>query len=321
MAVTMSAAEPAGSRQAVVFACDGNYTRYALFAADQIARLHPGRDFDICICAMAETLQPLPGLEGFRYCRIETGGMFRGLNLDARRTEAAYLRLALPAAFAADYDRLLYLDSDIFVQGGDFAALMRSELGGHAVAAVRDNMQWRTPGRVPEQFRRLGMPAAPYFNSGLLLIDVPAFNAADLMQRCLDFARAHEGRMIGHDQNLLNCVLRGDWAELHPAWNWQYTGASRLFEALEGANIVHFIGATKPWRDEKGRLPRRFRDGLAAFLAAHFPNAALEPAPPRPLTDRAFLRKMLFRHLVATGRFCDYLDRFESETTVLTRRA
>jgi hypothetical protein len=319
MAISLTASRPAGSRRAVVFACDGNYARYALFAASQIARLHPDRDFDICICAMEETLAPAQGLErhGFRYCRIGTEGLFRGLNLDARRTEAAYLRLALPGAFAGDYDRLLYLDSDIFVQGGDFAGLMALDLGPRPVAAVRDNTQWRTPKRRPEQFRRLGLPTARYFNSGLLLIDVAAFERGRLLQRCLDFARAHEGRMIGHDQNLLNCVLQGDWAELSPLWNWQYTWASRLFEALEVANVVHFIGATKPWRDPEGRLPRRFRRAVATFLAEHFPDAEPPPPAPPPHADRAYLRRMLVKHLIASGAFCDYLDRFEHELTVL----
>ncbi len=46
--------------------------------------------------------------------RIETGGVLSGLPVDARRTEAVYLRLAPPAAFAGQYRRLLYLDSDVF---------------------------------------------------------------------------------------------------------------------------------------------------------------------------------------------------------------
>lgn len=320
MTPSLSASGPAQHDKAVVFACDSNYAPFALFAAEQIARLHPDRDFDICLCAMGEDLAPVESLasHAFRYCRIGAEGMFTGLNLDARRTEAAYLRLALPGTFAADYRRLLYLDSDVFVERGGFSRLMDLDLGGKAVAAVRDNTQWRTPNRRPEQFRRLGLPTARYFNSGLLLIDVAGFNAGGVLQRCLAFAQAHEGRMIGHDQNLLNCVLRGDWAELHPVWNWQYTRATMLFEALEGARIIHFIGAKKPWKHASGALPLKFRRAYRDFFAAHFPDAPqIGPDGLRPHQNRAYLRSLLYRHVVAAGSFTKYLDRFEDEWSVL----
>jgi hypothetical protein len=320
MAIPMKTSRPARHDRAVVFACDGNYAKYALFAADQIARLAPERNFDICLCAMGEDLASVPSLDrhGFRFCRIGAEGIFTGLNLDARRTEAAYLRLALPDAFADEYRRLLYLDSDVFVQGGDFSRLMRLDLGDRAIAAVRDNIQWRSPERRPEQFQKVGLPGARYFNSGLLLIDVEAFNARGLLGQCLEFAVAHQGQMIGHDQNLLNCVLRGDWAELHPAWNWQYTRATMIFEALEGANIVHFIGAKKPWKHAGGALPLKFRRAYRAFFAEHFREAPqIGPDGLRPDQNPRYLRSLFTRHFMAIGSFGRYLDRFENEWSIL----
>lgn len=318
MAIALNASGPARSDRAVVFAADGNYLPYALVAASQLARLAPGRDFDICLCstetlALPASLAPL----GLRLCRVETGAIFDGLRLDARRSPSAYLRLALPAAFEGCYRRLVYLDSDVFIQGGDFPALMAVDIGGHAVAAVRDNTQWRTPGRRPEQFRRLGWPSARYFNSGMQLIDVEAFNERGLLARCLDFGERNKGRLVGHDQTLLNCVLRGEWAELSPRWNWQYTWASRLFETMEDANVVHFIGPKKPWNHAGGELPLRFRRAYRAFLAEHFPDVPpISPDGPPPHRDPAFLRRMLLKHVIATSRTCAYLDRFETDLTV-----
>jgi hypothetical protein len=319
MAVTLEAASPPRADRAVVFACDGQYARFAMVAAEQIARLHPDRDFDICLCYMDERPPEPPGLAhvGMRYCRVTTDGLFAGLNLDTRRTEVVYLRLALPAAFAGEYRRLLYLDSDVFVQGGDFAALLAVYLGRSAIGAVRDNLQWRTPDRTPEQFRRLGLPTTPYFNSGVMLIDVAGFNGEELLERCLDFGRGHAGRMIGHDQNLLNCVLQGDWAELGPRWNWQYTWASRLYEAMEDANVVHFIGPRKPWRSNVGEFPLRFRRAYRAFMAEHFPDEPVGPDGTPPHANPAFLRRMLVKHLVSLGKTCRYLDRFPDDLTVI----
>ncbi len=318
--ITVDCDRPAASNRAVVFACDQSYARYALMAAHQIATLHPHRDFDICLCSN-EALSVPPGLahHGFRVCRIGTGALFQGLRFDEGRTDVVYLRLALPAVFAQEYERLLYLDADIFVQGGDFKALLELDLGRRTLGAVRDNMQWRTPSRRPEQFRRLGLPAFPYFNAGVLLIDVERFNRTDVLGQCTAFGRANRERMIRHDQNLLNGVLRGDWAELNPVWNWQYTWASRMTEAMVGANIVHFIGPRKPWKNEAGEFPLRFKRAYREFFATHFPEASIGPDGFPPYENQAFLRKMLAKHLIAVGKMASYLNRFEDEFTVLGR--
>jgi hypothetical protein len=318
MTVTLEAASPPRADRAVVFACDRAYLPFASFAAAQIAALHPERDFDICLCA-PEMPPAVAGLEGLGLlrCRVATGGTFAGLGLDARRSEAAYLRYALPEAFAGSYARLLYLDGDVFVQGGDLGALFGVGLGPHPLAAVRDNMQWRTPARLVPSFRRLGFGTAPVFNSGVMLIDVAAWRDQDVLGRCLAFGRAHEPARVGLDQDLVNAVLQGGWAELSPLWNWQYTWASRLFEAMEDAHIVHFIGPRKPWTHDGGQLPLRFRRAYRAFMAAHFPEAAVGPDGVAPHRNPAFLRKMLVKHLLGLGKTCRYLDRFESDLTVI----
>jgi hypothetical protein len=318
MAVTLEAASPPGADRAVVFACDRAYLPFATFAAAQIAALHPERGFDICLCA-PEMPAEAAGLGhlGLRRCRVPTGGMFDGLGRDARRSEAAYLRYALPEAFAGSYGRLLYLDADVFVQGGDFAALFGVGLGPHPLGAVRDNMQWRTPERLVPSFRRLGFGTAPVFNSGVMLIDVAAWRDQDVLGRCLAFGRSHDPVRVGLDQDLVNAVLQGGWAELSPRWNWQYTWASRLFEAMEDAHVVHFIGPRKPWKSDRGEYPLRFRRAYRAFMAEHFPDHPVGPDGRPPHENPAFLRKMLVKHLLSLGKTCRYLDRFPDDLTVI----
>lgn len=316
--ISATADRPPAAHRAVVFCCDAGYLPYALHAAARIAALRrTSADFDICIAG--EQPPDIPGALGplgLRAVAIAAGGLFDGLRLDARRTASAYLRLALPDALGAEYDRILYLDSDIAVRGGDVGALLDVDLRGAPLAAVRDNMQWRTPGRRHEQFRRFGWPAAPYFNSGLLLIDCAAWQAADLTARAVALGRAERERLVGHDQTLLNCVLRGAWAELPPTWNWQYTWATRHFEAMEDPNIVHFIGPAKPWRDPGHRLPPRFAQGLAAFLAGAMPEVTPPAIPPGGARDAAAARRSLFKHWVAAPRMAIYLARFPDDLTV-----
>lgn len=273
MTTGCTASGPARSDQAVVFACDRRYLPYALFAAARLAALHPARRFDICLCSLdgdlvvPETLASL----GLRVCRIDTGGAVR----PAARCPADRGRLSAagsPGGAGGGLSPPALSRFRCLPAGGDWEALLGLDLGGRAIGAVRDNLQWRSPGRRPEVFRKLGLGAAPYFNSGLLLIDVAAFRQQQVLERCLDFATAQGDRLVGLDQELLNAVLHGDWAELSPLWNWQYTRSSMLFEAMETAHLVHFIGGKKPWTHTGGALPRNSARPMPPFWPGTCPR-------------------------------------------------
>ena len=197
------------------------------------------------------------------------------------------------------------------MQGGDFAALLDVDLGPHPLAAVRDNIQWRTPGRRPEQFRRLGLPAAPVLQRGVLLIDVGRLQRAATCSRAASpSARSHPpSAMIRHDQDLLNAMLHGDWAELSPVWNWQYTWASRLFEAMADAHVVHFIGPKKPWTHDRRRAAAALPPRLPRVLRGALPRgAAIGEDGVAPMANRAFLQRSLAKHLVSAHKMSAYLD-------------
>ncbi|SFH06995.1 Lipopolysaccharide biosynthesis protein, LPS:glycosyltransferase [Palleronia marisminoris] len=316
--LSVETSRPAGADTAIVFAGDGFYARAAMQVAQQIHALHPDRRFDICIAANDMPASPPESLAhlNLRRCAIRTNGLFDGLRLDSGRTEIVYLRLALPQAFRGEYRRILYLDSDIFVQGGGFGELLTADIAERAIAAVRDNSQARTPRRLPEQFRRLGIPHAGYFNAGVMLIDVSRWLDQDITGRAVAFGRQHRDKMIRHDQNLLNGVLQGDWAELHPTWNWQYTAATNMLAEMVSPRILHFIGPRKPWSKWGGRHPLRYRRAFAEFMVQHFPEqpALPEVAPP----DEMWMRRSLAKHILSQHRTLRHIKRFSDEMTVLT---
>jgi hypothetical protein len=322
MLIPAQSDRPATSRKAVAFCCDANYLPYALFSASQIAMLHPGRDFDICLCHTGPLVVPASlARHGFRTIRIDCAGVFDGFGLDARRTASTYLRLAMPDALAGDYDRLLYLDSDIFVQGGDIGALLEAPLGPHPAGAVRDNIQWRTPQRMAPEFKSFGQTNAPYLNAGVMLIDVSAWRAAGILDGALAFGAAHAGQMLRNDQTLLNVVLHRNWAELSPVWNWQYSAQARLHEPMLDVHIIHFIGPRKPWADAEGELPPRFAGALRTFLADHLPDHPGIRAGRDPGRNSGLMRKMLFRHLLNLSKTQRFLARFPTDTTTHPQRA
>ncbi len=318
----VSASGPAEFRRAIVFCCDQNYLVFAAHAASQIVALHPDRDFDICICFDERPVAIPPSLDhlNIRLCHVKTGDLFKGLRLDPGKSHDVYLRLALPQAFANDYDRILYLDSDIFIQSGDFSALMDVDFAPHPIAAVRDNTQWRTPNRRPKQFKTLNLPSAPYFNAGVILMDVKRYNQQDLLTRCLTLGKANADVMIRHDQNLYNSVLQGDWAELSPMWNWQFTWSSLLFAMQIEPHLVHFIGKTKPWKDPRGELSPRFATAMKAFARRYFPDLDVFQSSGGSLAPNSTkMRKMLIKHMFSAKKTQRYLGRFSDDLDVIAK--
>lgn len=303
---------------AVVMACDAGYAPYAAVLAATIARHHPDRSFDICLCSQDQITLPaaFAGL-GLRLIRLPAENPFAGGPHEDRHGAASYLRLMVPRLVAGQYRRLLYLDADILCAGPGLDRLLRIGMGDSWLAAVRDNLQWRSPTRHVAEFRALGFGTGAYFNSGMLLIDVEGWMRAEVESRALSLFRDHGAAMTRHDQSLLNVLARGHWSELSPVWNWQYTWSSRFFADLAEPRLVHFIGARKPWKDRGGALPARFRAPYAA-LAADWPGLpAPDMAGPEVAGWPPRLGRMFLKHWWAARRMRDYLARFPDPFTAL----
>lgn len=303
---------------AVIVACDANYLPYAALPALAMA----GGDFDVLIGGPDPV--DLPAFlrdAGVGHVAARLPALENALPLDARRTVATYMEVFLASALRGIYRRILAIDSDILYERGDPGRLLRADMRGHAVAAVRDNRQWRHPAkRVPDQ-RRLGRPAAPYFNAGVVMVDPDAWAEADLPARCAGFARDSLAG-IGRDQALVNGVLNGDWAEISPLWNWQYTWASSLLTSMADPCLIHFIGPKKPWLETSaGVVPMRMRAEYDAFLARHFPGHPRAPGlSHRHFPARRDLSRVLLKQWLASGTMLDYLNRFADEYTLLEPR-
>lgn len=305
---------------AVIVACDERYLPYAATPALALAKVAVAHDvligspqpFDLPQALMTQGI-------GQVSARDET--LVSHLPLDARRSLAAYMHVFLGQALAGQYRRILVIDADILFQRGDPARLLGADMLGHAVGAVRDNRQWRTPGRKVREFKMLRQPAHPYFNSGVVMIDPIAFTQQDLPRRAADFARQHLSG-LGRDQALINGVLQGDWAEISPLWNWQFTAASAHLTSLADPCLVHFIGPRKPWlQTAQGVVPMRMRLAFDRVLRQHFPEAPQVPlAEQRHWPDPGTLRMTLFRQLRAAGPMLRYLNRFADEYTLVDPR-
>ncbi len=124
-------------------------------------------------------------------------------------------------------------------------------LGNHPVAAVEE----------PHFARHhvLGLPiGTPYFNSGVMLINLAAWRQTQVSEQAIQFLQDHPNKIEFWDQDALNVVLAGEWLPLHPRWNQQTIhfephkhcfplDGQVLEECLMQPAIIHYTAKFKPW--------------------------------------------------------------------------
>jgi len=177
-------------------------------------------------------------------------------------SRASYTRLFLASLLPPELDRVLYLDCDLLLCR-PITELAGADLHGHTIGAVVDFSAPRIA--LPDAllgWRSLGLDGRlPYFNAGVLVIDLARWRALGLEQRLRDHVRDHRELLRWHDQDALNACAAGDIEELAPIWNVQvmrrlgrYSGPAFalypravLEDAFDRPAIAHFGGYDKPW--------------------------------------------------------------------------
>jgi lipopolysaccharide biosynthesis glycosyltransferase len=160
----------------------------------------------------------------------------------------AYARMLVPSLLPRTASRLLYLDSDIVVMES-LRPLFETSLTGAIVAAVPDPV----PPWIDRPFRSevLKLPDPEfYFNSGVLLIDVEAWQREAVTERAFEFTCDLPGgaKLLYPDQDILNAILSNRWHPLDRKWNF-FNGADGPMDPQQFriAAIVHFASGKKPW--------------------------------------------------------------------------
>jgi hypothetical protein len=307
---------PADSDCAVALTCDAAYLPWALHLARQIVLASPARDFDVLIVsAQPLALPDWAAQAGIR--NLVSDALENGPNLPTRwLPNSTYLRLYLARDLANRYRRILYLDCDMFFEGGDLSRLLRIDLGRHPLAAVQDVMCMVIPNHHGVELRAIGAPPSRTMNAGLLLIDTAAWNADRVLERCLDLGTTKPEIFVKHDQALLNGVFQGAFAELSPVWNWQLNQRFPLLSRRFPARIRHFIGPDKPWKDPAGKLEARIRLAYAEFVRAIMPEAPLVQGPVPPLVPLDVLARHVLDQYRMRKQLEGQLARFRNEWDV-----
>jgi lipopolysaccharide biosynthesis glycosyltransferase len=164
-----------------------------------------------------------------------------------------YSRLFLLEILPASMERLLFLDSDLYVRES-IESLYDIDLEGHPLAAVSDYNGIECQTNRDLKSKRYFDTGEQYFNAGVILFDATKCREIDFVAAANAILTEDELNGIYFDQDILNVVMQKKWLKLDNRWNHQ--GPVRGHEPMEPF-IVHYTGKAKPWLFVGRHLYRR----------------------------------------------------------------
>lgn len=283
----------------VLCASDDNYVKpLAVALHSAVTHLQAGRHLHVVLMdggisesswsGLRETLLDLPiSIHVIRPNKQELSD----LGVSHHITHTAYFRLLAAKLLPEAIDKVIYLDSDVLVQA-DLTELWELELGTHyclaavdiacpfvdayearAAAADSDCSNVRSTlqnfdraipylaaiSPIPN-WRQLGLDgSAPYFNSGVMVLNLARWREDAVDQRLLHCLRSNSAYVWCWDQYALNVVFAGQWGELPGQWNqgahvFEYPDplygpiSPDDFAAMrDQPSLIHFTTEFKPW--------------------------------------------------------------------------
>ena len=166
---------------------------------------------------------------------------------------AMYFRFIIGDYFIGQQPRVLYLDADIVCQGS--IKPLATLLLGDSVAGVvpeRDKKWWRS------RSQSLECPAIEngYFNSGVLLLNIPAWASESVSSKAMSLLSDKNvtRKLSFMDQDILNIILAGKVTFIEGKYNTQFSLNYELKTAFvnpinDGTVLIHYVGPTKPWHN------------------------------------------------------------------------
>lgn len=157
-------------------------------------------------------------------------------------TPTIYYRIFLPEMFP-DYDKGIYLDSDIVVLG-DVAELYKTDLKNNLIGACAD-ISANNNELFCEYFEKVvGVDSRKYINSGVLLMDFKKLRDEEFVERFLYLLNTYDFDTVAPDQDYINSMCYGRIMHLDQIWNAMPTPTQKY---VRNPMIVHYNMFFKPW--------------------------------------------------------------------------
>lgn len=262
------------NRVAFVYSTDENYVKLTAVSIHSLLKHNPGAAIVILTSGISSTSAAF--LQRFV---TDRGGLCELIDVDDRLkglrdigacgyvSFSAYSRLFIPTLLANRFDRAVYIDGDTLIVDS-LAELSDLDLQGKPFAIGYDCIH--------NSYKKLiGLkPSAPYFNSGVLVMDLAEWTRRNCTDRILDYMKNVRHNLMFGDQDYFSLVLATDAAILPPQYNFLthfqlfrraqdtcfvmdvpencwYDNAA-FAAALAKPAIYHFLGHTlgRPWFKE-----------------------------------------------------------------------
>ena len=285
----------------VVYATDENYVKLTAVSIYSLLSHNPNTQIAILTDGISATSQNL---------LLDTAAKFdshlriidikqklhdiKSIGAESYVSFSAYSRLFIPCLLENDADRAIYIDGDTII-AGDLQPLTELDLQGKPFAIGYDCLH--------NSYKKLidVPPSAPYFNSGVLVMDLREWRKRQCTERIFDYMRNVRHDLMFGDQDYFSLVLARDAAILPPQYNFlthfqmfktrndvlRATGIpesawytdEQYAAARENPVIHHFLGHTlgRPWyRESLNPLRPLYRQITAE---AGFPEVAEQSRP------------------------------------------
>lgn len=161
----------------------------------------------------------------------------------------------LPETFP-QYDKILYMDVDMIVQG-DLSSLYATELGDNYVAAVKD-IACTLRGK-----HHIRNNLSFYFNAGMMLLNLKKMRNENISEKLIDY-KLHKDQGFFMSQDALNCTFAERVILLSPTYNyikksWDLFDINKICEFYnitqeecdkiqKKSLILHLADKSKPWK-------------------------------------------------------------------------
>lgn len=176
-------------------------------------------------------------------------------------SKATYFRLLLSEILPKDVDSVMFLDSDIVVNGSldeilelDFLKeynfygayqykqddISCSSSYEYYIFAVDHNYGDNELARL----REIGFEENRYFNAGIMYINLKKWREDGVSTILIENAAKYNNYLLWWDQDVLNITFKKEWAELDFKYN---AYGLKIKDETQDYRIIHYTGSSKPW--------------------------------------------------------------------------
>lgn len=240
----------------IFFAIDDSYTPFLVVALKSLLD-NASKDYNYCIKVLHTNVSEAHKSQVKKYEAENVSIEFVDLSYYIEKvknklytrdyyTNTTYFRLFLPELYP-QYDKVLYLDSDIIVVG-DISELYNTDMGTNLVAAAPDDIIQKN--KVFQDYAELVVGVAKYqhyFNAGVLLMNLDELRKFNFQEKFL-YLLEKVKFSVAQDQDYLNRLCKGRVTLVSHDWDvMPYVNDETKEEDIK---LIHYNFAYKPWHFE-----------------------------------------------------------------------